>query len=130
MLSKTSLQIIKALVELAHLPQGQSAGAARVAKRIRAPQNYLGKMLQQLSHKGLVVSKKGFGGGFRLAKSPAKIRLFDVINPIDDVGRWDSCFLGRKHCSEKNACQVHHQWSVVHRGYMHFLKNVTLADLM
>ena len=101
MLSKTSLQIVKALTLLARLPEGRSEGAVSIARRIQAPQNYLGKVLQHLASEGLVISQKGFNGGFRLARAPSEITLFDVVDPIDSVGRWEGCFLGQKRCSSR-----------------------------
>lgn len=54
MLSKTSTHVINALVELAKLPKGECKGAGSIAKKIKAPPNYLGKILRNLSSKGLV----------------------------------------------------------------------------
>ena len=85
MISKTSLQVIKALLELAELPKGKSEGVVRIAKRIRAPENYLGKVLQRFVHDGVVISQKGLYGGFRLAKTPAEIRLYDVVGSLEDL---------------------------------------------
>ena len=62
MLSKTSLQIVKALTLLARLPEGRSEGAVSIARRIQAPQNYLGKVLQHLASEGLGSWQKGFVG--------------------------------------------------------------------
>ena len=129
MLSKTSLQTLKALAELAKLPKGACEGAASIAVRINAPQNYLGKMLQKLSREGLVISQKGIGGGFRLSKSPKEISLFDIVDPIENVSRWDGCFLGKKRCSNSSPCLVHHQWQGVREAYLKFLKETTIADL-
>jgi Rrf2 family protein len=129
MLSKTSLQTLKALAELAKLPEGAWEGAASIAQRIDAPQNYLGKMLQKLSREGLVVSQKGMGGGFRLNKNPKKISLFDIVDPIENVSRWDGCFLGQKKCSKSAPCLVHCEWQGVRESYLKFLKLTTIADL-
>ncbi|MDP2653169.1 MAG: Rrf2 family transcriptional regulator [Candidatus Omnitrophota bacterium] len=129
MLSKTSLQVIKALAELARLPDDKWEGAASIAKKIRAPQNYLGKVLQGLCNEGLVESQKGFGGGFRLARPPQKISLYDIMEPIEGVSRWDGCFMGKKQCSDNAPCAVHSRWSSVRESYLAFLKATTLEDL-
>jgi Rrf2 family protein len=128
MLSKTALSVVKALVELAELPPNSFAGAATVAQRIDAPQNYLSKMLKGLVREQLVESQKGSGGGFRLSRRPERITLFDVVEPIDQVSKWDGCFLGGR-CDGRAPCSVHRRWSEVRETYLEFLKGTTIADL-
>jgi len=130
MLSKTSIQVINALVELARLPQGECAGAKAIAVKIKAPQNYLGKMLQSFAGRGLVISQKGCGGGFRLGKDPKKIKLYDVVEPVDNITIWSGCALGLKKCSSTAPCAVHFQWQTVKETYFNFLKQTSIADLM
>lgn len=130
MLSKTSTQVINALVELARLPEGECKGAKSIAKKIKAPQNYLGKMLQSLSYKKIVISKKGMGGGFRLARDPKKISLYEVVGLIDNVSLWSECTLGLKKCSDSAPCAIHHNWKNVRDCYYEFLKTTNIADLV
>jgi Rrf2 family protein len=129
MISKTGRHALNALVELARLTDGQYAGAGSVAREIGAPINYLGKLLQDLARVGLVESQKGLGGGFRLARDPRQITLFDIADPIDHVSRWDGCFMGRGSCSDDAPCALHRRWGRVRDGYLKMLKETTLADL-
>ncbi|MCB9771543.1 MAG: Rrf2 family transcriptional regulator [Candidatus Omnitrophica bacterium] len=129
MLTKTSKQVINALVKLAKLEEGEWLGVGAIAQQIKVPQNYLGKMLQSFVVAGLVVSQKGLGGGFRLAKDPKEISLFDVVEPIENVDVWSGCALGLKKCSDKNPCAVHFKWKTVKEQYLSFLKNTTIASL-
>ncbi|MDE2026935.1 MAG: Rrf2 family transcriptional regulator [Candidatus Omnitrophica bacterium] len=129
MISKTSMQTINALLELSHLSQGQTEDVMHIAKKIHAHQNYLGKILQKLAHEGLVVSQKGLYGGFRLAKSPSQIRLYEVVESIEDVERWRGCFMGRPRCSSANSCGAHCHWRKIREAYVNFLQNTTIADL-
>ncbi|MFT5387938.1 MAG: Rrf2 family iron-sulfur cluster assembly transcriptional regulator [Candidatus Omnitrophota bacterium] len=130
MLSKTSTQVVNALVILAKLPKGQCEGAASIAKEIKAPANYLSKMLQFMCSTGIVESKRGLGGGFRLIKSPDKITLYEVVEPIDKVTVWEGCTLGLKKCSDKSPCAVHDDWKEVKDTYMKFLKTTSIARLV
>ncbi len=129
MISKTSLQIVKALLELADLPEGEALGVVRIAQKIRVPHNYLGKVLQRLVHEGVVESRKGLKGGFRLAKTPETIRLYDIVSALEDLKRWEGCFMGKSSCSETAACCVHRRWASVRTAYIDFLKNTTIANL-
>lgn len=56
---------------------------ARLAKHFSLPPAYLNKALQALVRAGVLVSQAGPRGGFRLARSPSNISLWDVVSAID-----------------------------------------------
>jgi Rrf2 family transcriptional regulator, iron-sulfur cluster assembly transcription factor len=129
MISKTALSVVKALAYLAEQPEGTRVGAAAIAEKTGAGQNYLGKILQSLTREGLVESQKGLWGGFKLARDPHTITLYDVVEPIDQVSRWEGCFMGGNSCGSESPCAVHHRWGAVRDAYQAFLKETTIADL-
>ncbi len=129
MLSKSGVHAVRALVVLAGLPAGAYRGASSIADETGAPQNYLGKLLQLLSRRGLVESQKGLGGGFRLARPAGDISLFDVIDALEDTGRWNECILGNPSCSDDNPCAVHAKWGPVRDSYLGLLKQTYIIDL-
>lgn len=129
MFNKTSAQVVKALIELAKLPEGKCEGAKTIAARIKAPQNYLGKVLQSLSYANIVVSKKGLGGGFRLGRSPKAITLFEVVEQTENVEAWLGCPLNFKKCSDTKPCAVHKRLKSVRAAYCDFLRTTSIADL-
>jgi len=111
------------------LPPGAYLGTAELAEHIDAPRNYLGKLLKTLATHGLLDSQKGKGGGFRLARPPDAVSLFDVMEPIEHVSRWDGCFLGQSRCSADAPCAMHSRWRDVRDTYLQFLRQTTLADV-
>ena len=129
MISRTGIHATLALAFLAKLDSGEYAGAAQIAKEVGAPRNYLGKLLKQLAEEGLLESQKGFGGGFRLARPASGITLYDIVEPLDRVSRWNGCFLGRNTCSGKSPCAVHSRWSKIRKEYLDFLKETSVAEL-
>ena len=129
MLSKTALHALRAMTVLAELPDRSYAGAVDIAEDIQAPRNYLGKLLQSLAEARLVESQKGKGGGFRLARDPEKITIFDIVEPIDHVSRLQDCFMGRSKCNSAHPCTVHGRWQLVRDPFLAFLKGTTLAVL-
>jgi Rrf2 family protein len=68
---------------LASLPDNAALPARRLAEFFNLPEHYLAKHLQSLSQAGLVVSTKGPGGGYRLARLAAEISLLDIVEAID-----------------------------------------------
>lgn len=129
MLSRTAVHAIRALSRLALLPEGSFAGALDLAKQIDAPRNYLGKLLQNIAVTGLVESKKGAGGGFRLARPAEKISLLDVVDPIDHVIKWERCILGQDICSNESPCALHPRWAKLREIYIELLSSTTIDDV-
>jgi Rrf2 family iron-sulfur cluster assembly transcriptional regulator len=129
LITRSGTHALNALAMLSTLPDGARAGAARIARQIKAPSNYLGKLLRTLSRAGVVESRKGSDGGFRLARGAGAISLIDVLDPIEHVSLRTGCILGRAKCPAANPCTVHEAWSRVREHYLGFLRSTTLADL-
>jgi Rrf2 family protein len=130
MLSKSGIQAVRAVAALAELPEGTFAGSAAVARKTGAPENYLGKLLRQLAVRGVVASRKGLHGGFRLARDPRAITLYDVLERIDSPERWSACVLGRARCADEDACRLHRRFAGVRDMYLGFLRGTTIADVL
>lgn len=128
MISKTALHAIRALVALRERPD-EFQGAASLAARIDAPRNYLGKLLQGLAQSGLVYSQKGMGGGFRLARKPEDITLYDIVEPVDHVSKWDGCIMGKESCTADCPCALHAKWAGIRETYFAMLKESTLEEV-
>lgn len=129
MFSKTGIHALLALSALSRLPKGAFLGASEIAREIGAPRNYLGKLLKALADRGILLSQKGKGGGFRLSRDPRDVTLFEVMLPIEKLDRWSGCFLGKARCSERSPCPLHSRWKPVRDAYLDFLKTTTVADV-
>jgi Rrf2 family iron-sulfur cluster assembly transcriptional regulator len=129
MITRTGVHALKAMAALGGLQRDGYAGAALIASKIRAPRNYLGKLLGKLSRAGLVEGRKGAGGGFRLSRSASEITLFDVLRHIEDLDRLQNCFMGGSKCPDRSPCALHSDWSKIRDRYMEFLKSIKLRSL-
>lgn len=129
MLTQTSIHVIRAFVFMAVQPGGVYVGASAVAREIDAPQNYLGKVLQQFVQAGLLDSQRGANGGLRLRAGGMDLTLFDIVEPIEHLTRQPSCFMG-KLCCGPMPCRHHAAWARLHEDYVKFLKNLTIGDLV
>jgi Rrf2 family protein len=128
-LGRTGLHAIKALAVLAGADGDAYVGAAAISTRIRAPGNYLGKLLQTLARLGLVEGRKGLQGGFRLGRKADQISLYDVAEPIERVSRWHGCFLTHGECRSDRPCRAHDRWAAVRETYVRFLQETTIQDV-
>ncbi len=103
--------------------------AEEIAKEIRAPKEFVSKMLQILTSSGIVGSKKGKNGGFYLAKHPRNIRLIDIVIAIDGLSVFNNCVLGFQGCSKDTPCPVHNKWGKLRDDAYKMLSEETLLEL-
>jgi len=123
--ARYALNVLGRLADDAHAEQG----ASEMASFLNLPVPYTSKILQRLRDGGFVVSRRGRGGGFRLARDPRRIRLIDVVSFLDGKPGERECLLGQRVCSEKTACVLHAYWSSVKTLEQRTLRGLAVSDL-
>ncbi|MCP5514161.1 MAG: Rrf2 family transcriptional regulator [Spirochaetales bacterium] len=129
MLSRTAQYAIRSAILLAS-ESSMYHGAGEIALRITAPPNYTSKILKTLADTGVLVSTRGTGGGFKLARPASDITIYEIVEPIDKVSRWTKCFLGLDDCSPERPCPIHEFWKPIRDQYFSLLTSRTIADLL
>lgn len=74
-----------ALVDLALAPEGAMVSLNEIAARQKVSLAYLEQLFVKLRRAGLVESARGPGGGYRLARPPEEVRVFDVFAAVDET---------------------------------------------
>jgi Rrf2 family protein len=74
---------LRAALELAAAPDDKPVKGERIATAQAIPLRFLENILMQLRHAGLVDSRRGAEGGYRLARPATEVTLADVIRAID-----------------------------------------------
>ena len=74
---------LRAALELAAAPDEKPVKGERIATAQAIPLRFLENILMQLRHAGLVDSRRGAEGGYRLARPATEVTLADVIRAID-----------------------------------------------
>ena len=129
MLTTTSEYALRALTQLARLPEGASILGRQLAEGAGVPANYLSKILWTLGNAGIIDATRGNRGGYRLKRSAGEIRLFEVVELFDRGKLELACFLGGRDCDGENPCTAHEAWRSVRSAYLNFLNTRTLADI-
>lgn len=129
LVSRTAQHAIRAVLAMAE-QSDRPHGAADLARRVGAPPNYLSKLLKSLADAGVLESRKGSGGGFRLAKPLSEVSLFDIVDTFDRLGKSDGCFLGGGLvCNSENPCEIHRRWQPIRDNFLNMLKSSRLAEV-
>jgi Rrf2 family protein len=111
------------------MPDGTAVLGRDLAQHAEIPANYLSKILLTLRNAGILTTARGTGGGYRLRKQPAEIRLIHIVELFDGARARPACLLGGRECSDENPCTAHHAWRDVRAVYVRFLEDTTLADV-
>jgi Rrf2 family nitric oxide-sensitive transcriptional repressor len=92
--------------------------------------NHLMKIVNDLARQGLLETTRGRGGGVRLLKDPAAIRVGDVVRASETDFRLVECFDARtNHCTLTPTCRLKHLLDAALQAYFRTLDGATLGDI-
>lgn len=120
--SKTCEYALRAVLYIASKSQnGQRVGIKEIAENINSPEHFLGKILQKLSRKGIILSAKGPNGGFYIDTNGLNRPLADIIIVLQGDDLFTGCGMGLSYCSESNPCPLHNEFKEIRKQIKHML---------
>ncbi len=120
---------VTAMLDLAlHGSQGPVT-LADISARQGISQSYLEQLFAKLRRARLVVSLRGPGGGYALAKTGADISISDIINSVGEGIDATRCG-GSGDCQDGLVCLTHELWSDLSGRIDEFLREISLGDLV
>jgi Rrf2 family protein len=97
------------------------------------PKRFLEQILNDLKSAGVVESKRGIAGGYRLSKPPEEISLAVVIRHIEGPLAPVSCvsekFYARCSCPDEARCGIRSVMKEVRDAISNILEGVTVAEM-
>lgn len=121
----------RALLSLTLHEAGAPQSARDIADRTGLPQPYLEQILLALKGAGLVLSKRGVGGGYRLARAPGQIYLSEIVSAVEAPIVADD--FGEPHkdgaCDHEGQCVLLAVWAAVGTEMRRLLSSFSLADI-
>ncbi|MDD2806638.1 MAG: Rrf2 family transcriptional regulator [Elusimicrobiales bacterium] len=102
-----------------------------VAKGTRIPQAFLSKILQKMIKGGLVKSSKGKSGGFRLAKEPDRISVYNIMQAVCgcETVMKVVCSKTKEPCTFLKSCKIHIVWQDLGKIIKMILESRKLSQL-
>jgi Rrf2 family protein len=105
------------------------ASVKEVAKENKIPYEFLAKIAVSLKEMGIVESKEGVGGGYRLSVKPDDIPLGSVIEYLNGPVAPVSCMRGGE-CACSDSCGHKDVMEKVSTAVQTTLDDYSLADLV
>ena len=121
---------IEGILYLARQGSGESTFVREVSRATSIPETFLAKIFQKLASKGLVRSRRGFRGGFRLARPAGRITLREVVEALEGPILFHRCLDHLRDRGRRSRCQARQVFGQVQREVAGVLEQTTLADLL
>lgn len=128
MFSKTVEYALQAIIFISNRSKDNPVSQKEITDSLNIPYHYLGKIIQKLTHAGIVSSKTGPNGGFYLRRQSNNITLCDIVFVFEGKECLEGCVLGFPGCDDETPCPVHSEWSSAKEIIMKFMTEHTVAD--
>jgi len=124
---------LRALVVLGLQYQQGIVRIQTISEQQNIPKRFLEQILNDLKSAGVVESKRGVAGGYRLAQAPDQVTLAHVIRHMEGALAPVSCvserFYEKCSCPDEARCGIRSVMKEVRDAIAKILENFTVADL-
>lgn len=120
---------VTAMLDLALNNDSGPVTLADISARQGISLSYLEQLFSRLRKRGLVVSTRGPGGGYNLAREAASVAVGEVVDAVDEPVDATRCG-GAGNCQNHQRCLTHDLWTELSEQIRDFLMHVTLGELM
>ena len=129
-LSAKSEYAVKALLDLALHAAGDLQPIQDIAARQGIPQRYLEQVLLGLTRAGLLVSKRGSAGGYRLARAADQVTVGDVLRAVEgSMNGLEPTRRGRRSLGRDPVSDLSELWREIDEAVSGVIDRVTFEDL-
>ena len=122
LLPHKTILVIGAVVDLAMHSVEEPVAARDLADRLHLPRRYLEPALQALVREGILQGVRGARGGYKLAKAPEAISVYDISETVKTIEAEESSGL--------LLAVVVSALTQAEQGFASALKGITVEDLV
>lgn len=136
MISKKTKYAFKALITLAeNYPANRPVLISDLAKKDGIPKKFLELILLEMKNSGILLSKKGKGGGYFLARSPSQIKLGSVMRLLEGPLAPLQCLSQTAYrkcddCRDESTCAVRLVMKELRDSTVKILDGTSLQDMV
>ena len=128
-LTRAADYAVRVMVHLAGLPPETRASRAELAAAAECPEQFLSKVLQNLTRAGLVLSHRGNTGGFELPNMHRTASLLEVVEAIEGPIRLNVCLASDRACARQEWCPAHDVWVNAQAAIAEVLRGASISNL-
>ena len=117
------------MAHVARSPEETPHTARSLAKETKLPLPTVGKLLRQLSERGLLSSHRGMHGGYNLAREAGSITVAEIILALEGPIGFTECSVVKGLCNMERSCAIKSNSQIIGDALRDALQHVTLFDL-
>lgn len=104
--------------------------AKAVADATHGPFEVIARVLQILSHRGILKAEYGVNGGYQLAKSLHEISVFDLVEILESSADLTKCLSAEGQCELEKNCSITTPVSNLNKKLHQFYKSLPLDEVL
>ena len=128
-LTRAADYAVRVMLFLTTVSLPKRASLAEIVKATSAPDSFLSKVLQGLTHARLITSRRGPTGGFQISTLGRCASVRDVVEAIDGPIRLNVCLSEQRPCPRKHWCPAHPVWAKAQEALFKVLDEAMIAEL-
>ncbi len=128
-LTRAADYAVRVMIHLTGPPTDQRVSLPELAAAADAPESFLSKVLQALSHAGLISSRRGQSGGFQISPRGREASMLEVIEAIDGPICLNVCLTSGRSCHRMAQCPAHPVWARAQMAMLDVLSGAMIAEL-
>jgi len=109
-LTRAGEYAVRGALYLSFQRKGVTAGRKEIAGVMDIPDQFLGKIAQQLAKAQIIEIIQGAKGGYRLLVPPEKLTMLDVVEAVIGEIYLNDCVIRPESCERAPACSAHQVW--------------------
>jgi len=128
-LTRAADYAVRVMIHLAGLPPGARVTRSELSVAAECPEQFLCKVLQNLTRAGLVISRRGNTGGFELEELHRTASVLEVIEAVEGPIRLNLCLSSDHACTRQGWCPARGVWAEAQSALVEVLRGATIAFL-
>ena len=121
---------IMLLAHMASFPPHSLLTARGAANWSGISQPMASKILKRLAKSQIIVSQRGYAGGYSLAAPPEDTTVADVIRALEGPISMVECGIHPGQCEQESICPTRTNWTRINRVVEQALEQVHISEMV
>ena len=129
-LTRAGEYAVRCALYLSYHGKGVTTSRREIARVMDIPDQFLGKIAQQLAKARIIEIIQGAKGGYRLLMSPDKLTMLDVVEAVIGEIFLNDCVIRPESCQRAPACSAHQVWEKARNQLRNTLRQASFKQML